>query len=255
MTSIITTFFAKKALKSQNPHIKAYSIYYLSQTKNSKIASKVLIPLLSNKDSLVRNSAVYAVSQIIRRLHEKKRQELKKVLLETYRESSLLTKIGVLYLLQYYNKEEDVKKLLEDELKVAEHDLLFSIIQALPVSISKESLDVLLKISSENKDPLIVLAALDHWEESVSKMEKEERINYCTPRIHTLIKVYELWNKGDDILFEVLDHADSSKLPEGKLYPDVTMRILLAFLEKYEYSPNAYKNVYRLVIPEYFALT
>ncbi len=100
-----------------------------------------------------------------------------------------------------------------------------------------------------------MLEALEKWERSVSQMPKEQRIEYCTPRIHALIRVYEVWKKGEDILFEILDHADASKLPEGKLYPDVTMRIMLAFLEKYEYSPNAYKNVYRLIIPEYFALS
>ncbi len=253
MTNPLTTFLAKKRTKSSNLETACYGFYLLSD----KISLQTLnhcLQFFSAKETTIRNSAIYCATKVFANLSTEQQKEFLEGIITRFENLTLLEKLGILELFKRANTLEITRKFLVRLLPAVEHDLLFQVIQALPQDLPENTLDTLLKISTTTRDRVLVLMALRKWEQSLEGMEEKSLLNYCTPRIHSLIRVFELWGEGQDILFKVLDRANPEQLPEGQLYPDTTVRAIIAFLEKYEYSPTAYQNAYRIIIPQYFAL-
>ncbi len=253
MTNPFTAFLAKKRTKSLDPELASYGFYLLSNKTNLATLHHCF-KFFAEKEATIRNSAIYCATRIFSNLPVEKKKEILREKIAQFDNLTLLEKLGVLELFKKANDLEEAREFLVKILPTAEHDLVFQVIQALPLDLPTITLDTLLKISTTAKDRIIVLIALRKWEQALEQMEEDSLLNYCTPRIHSLIKVFELWGEGQDILFRVLDRADSEQLPEGQLYPDTTVRAIIAFLERYEYSPTAYRNAYRIIIPQYFAL-
>ncbi len=253
MTNPFTTLLAKKRTKSHNPELSSYGFYLLSNKTNSATLNHCF-QFFGEKEITVRNSAIFCAARIFSSLPIDKKKEIIQGKIIQFENLTLFEKLGILEIFKSANHLEETRDFLINILPTAEHDLLFQVIQALPLDLPDSTLDVLLKISTTTKDRVIVLMALKKWEQALEQMEEKALLSYCTPRIHSLVKVFELWGEGQDILFNVLDRAEPEQLPEGQLYPDTTVRAIIAFLEKYEYSPTAYQNAYRIIIPQYFAL-
>jgi len=243
----IWLFLAKRKILS-NDQIPRYNSLLLLGNFSDDTSIKLLIPYLSDQDTLLRNAAIRSLKQILAR--SQKRSMHLNVLKERFQKAELIEKLAVIEILEVFDIE-DREKILTNYLSKAEGDLIYAILYALHGTVEISILDRVLEIS-ESPDLLLRRLAYRTWFEGLRSMEDENLMTYATPLIHYLIRsTYEMKDQGE-ILRYVLSNANRKDLPSAKAYPEFITRYLISLINKWEYDGDIYRSLHNLIVPAYF---
>ena len=243
----IWIFLAKK--KVNDPaKVPVYNSILLLGSLGDDSVVELLVPFLSNEDTLLRNAAVRSLKLILTDSEEKSSHLA--VLKERFKEAELIEKLAVTEVLEVFDistREEMLKSYLDR----AEGDLVYAILEALMGTVDETILDRALKIA-ESKDLLLRRLAYMVWFEGLKGMDQETMMAYATPLIHYLIRsTYEMKDDGS-LLRNVLSNARKKDLPSAKAYPEFITRYLISLINKWDYDPDIYRSLHNLVVPAYF---
>lgn len=242
---------AKRRLNSDNPVTQ-----YIALTILGDLIGRNQINLIFEKtDSpfqIVRTGAAFALRSCYLNIEESKEKAIQEelVISKFIATKSLREKITLLDVIRIFplNIREE---LLGGLVKDTESDLRYSIIKSLENSAKHDILDAILE-SSETPDNVLRKAALTAWYRGIENEDFEDKVEYCGPRLHFLIRSsYELQTDGL-LLKNILSYASKNDIPAPKAYPDFIIRYLTKLLGTWEYDPDAYRSLHSIVVPSYF---
>lgn len=237
---------AQRKLNSANNITKFNAIELLGEYGGIKHLS-ALAEGLASSDAMIRNASVQAMQLLIQRFPS---EQFLTVLQESLTHSDLIEKLAVIEVLGAFDLSTR-EKLLTPFLFNSTNDLLFAVVIALRGSQDIALLDKFLEISI-TADLTLRRATYTSWFAGIAAMETEQRLEYCTPYIHELIRATYEMNAEGDILFAILAHANRKLLPPAKAYPEFIQRYLLKLIHMHEYDADVYRNLHQLVVPAYF---
>ncbi len=237
-------FLAAKKLSSRSLPTKIQAIQLLAKYGKPEDQA-MLLPLINERNNAIRLSATVSLRTLFRQ-----DQSFKQALLDHLQNASVLTKLTIIEILQELPLEER-EEIFADTITTATDDILYAVVQALKGTTDINLLDAMLK-AADTKDLVLRKTAYLAWFQGIANMEKEDRIQYATPRIHQLIRAtYETKDKGT-ILQNILAYADRKELPEPKAYPEFIIRYLIELINTWEYDPDVNRAIHQLVVPAYF---
>lgn len=237
---------ALRKLKSPKTFIQVEAILALGKYGLSEDID-VLLPFLDSHENLLRLNATIVIRKLFKNDPEK---SAKVKLIEAYKDSKLLKKITIIEILQELPLEER-EQLFGDQLSNASDDLLYVLLQTLKGTTKTDLLDDILD-AANTRDLVLRRTAYFAWFAGIEAMDKDQKLEYATPRLHQLIRAtYENRDKGSTLKF-VLGHADKRNLPEPKAYPEFIIRYLIELINTWEYDPDVNRSIHRLVVPAYF---
>ncbi len=237
---------ARRKIHSDDDEIRYNAIFILGDIGKEKDIS-ILEPLLHHNHHNTRNVAARAILSINKRYDA----DLISPLIENYsNELPLTTQLAYLEVFKGIPLEQRVS-LLSPFIGTSEDDLLYAIIAAIRGVKDLDILDSILQVS-DNPDMVLRRLALEVWYQGLSEQKIDDVLDYCTPRLHELIRInYELQLDGK-FLKDILSYANIGKLPTPKAYPDFIIRYLNELIRKWEYNPEANRALHAIVVPSYF---
>ena len=242
---------AKRKLRSEDPVDQFNSLRILGEfIDNNEI--NIIFEKTSSSNQLIRIGAAFSLRQLYDRIElELDRSIFEELVLAKFTQTlSLQEKIILLEVIRHfplYVREEVLAPLILQ----SDFDLQYGVIKTLSDSKNPEILDNVLE-SSRSSDLVLRKTALSTWYSGIENVDFVEPVEYCTPRLHFLIRAsYELQSDGL-LLKKVLSYASKNDLPIPKAYPDFIIRYLTELLSKWEYDPDAYISLHAIAVPSYF---
>lgn len=243
-------FQAGMKLKSEDYSTKYAALRILEKYGSTKHIPAIILEL-SNEDHSIRNSSSLAIKAIYERSEDLKKPEIETLLVDKLTVSKSLTeKIAIINSMNHFPIEtrEDI---IAPYILAGEPDIQYTAINSISDTKNFEILDSILD-AADNPDLLLRKAALSTWFTGLNKVPFDEALEYCTPRIHYLVRsVYELQTDGI-FLKEILANVNRKKLPKAKAYPDFIIRYFTELLGKWEYDPDAFHSLHAILVPSYF---
>lgn len=227
---------------------------YTAIRKLGEVASvgdlEILLDLLGDQSQVVRNASSQALRSILDQVPDEQKATLEQGIIERFDASaSLIEKLAIIEVMRSFTLARR-EQILGSLVKESENDLQYSILYALEGTQDYQILDDILD-ASNTSDLVLRRIALQTWYDGVSTRDKEG-LDYCTPRLHFLIRAsYELQTNGE-FLRTILSYADRNELPHPKAYPDFIIRYVTELLGKWDYDPDAYRSLHAIMVPSYF---